>query len=250
MSLRPKRSSTNKPSMDDDFKDPLKNYDKPVYHDDFERSLSEESVMVLQSTPFKTVSVDTTIEDAMKSMVELDIACLLVTKGESLVGIFSERDILDKVASRYAQVRTRPVSEFMTREPVVAHETDSPAKALNLMSIGGFRHIPILDIDERLVGVIGPRRVINYLHGYFQAAPGASSVVRVSRSKVPSNKGAQKMAKSSKPAVKKAAAKPAAKAAAKPAKKVAAKPAAKVAAKPAAKPAAKKAVAKKPAAKK
>jgi len=77
--------------------------------------------------------------------------------------VFSERDVLNKIADCFEQVKDQPVSQFMTPQPVVVHESDSSAKALNLMAVGGFRHVPLLDLDDKVVGVIGPRRITNYL---------------------------------------------------------------------------------------
>ena len=51
--------------------------------------------------------------------------------------------------------------------PVVVYSTDVPAKAINLMTTSGFRHIPVLDVDDKLVGVLGPRRLTRYLNKHF-----------------------------------------------------------------------------------
>ena len=162
MTMRPKRKASDL----SDFEDPLKNYDQPVLEDDLERSLAEDRVTVMEHTPFKAVPPNTAVEVAMKIMAELDIACLLIIENDKLLGIFSERDILAKVAPDYAKVRDHSIRSVMTQSPMVVYETDTPAKALNLMAIGGFRHVPIVDVDNRVIGVLGPRRVTAYLQKY------------------------------------------------------------------------------------
>jgi CBS domain-containing protein len=152
-----------RPTEAGEYQDPLKNYDPPVYADELERALCDESLAALTVTPFLVVGPTTPIVAAMQKMADLDVACLLVAQDDRLVGIFTERDVLDKVADRFAELRDQPVSEVMTKEPVVAHVTNTPAMALNQMAIGGFRHIPILDVDDRIVGVLGPRRVTDYI---------------------------------------------------------------------------------------
>jgi len=55
------------------------------------------------------------------------------------------------------------LTEVMTANPLVVHETDSPGTALNLMAVQSFRHVPILSVDKKVVGIIGPRRLTDYL---------------------------------------------------------------------------------------
>ena len=151
-----------------EFEDPLKNYDS-IDVDDFELALREEQVSAIETKPFVTVDVKTPLAEVVAQMAEKSIGCVLVTDNDQLVGIFTQRDLLNKVAECYEQVKDLPVSELMSPDPVSIHEIESPAVAINLMSVGGFRHIPVLDVDGHLVGLIGPRRTNQYLKKYFPA---------------------------------------------------------------------------------
>ncbi len=166
--MRRKRRSTP-PAV---FEDPLKDYSPPKYEDELERSLCEDRVDVIKTRPFTTIDADTPIEQALRTMAELDVACLLITERDHLVGIFSERDVLFRVAHQYEQIKGQPVREVMTGRPAAVYETDTPAKAINLMATGGFRHVPILNIEERVVGIIGPRRVTAYLQNLLTETAG------------------------------------------------------------------------------
>ncbi len=171
MTLRPKRGDhAAPPPGGDDFHDPLGDYARGEHADDLERSLAEETVAAMKTRPFKTIGPGTTIDEAMRTMVDMDIACLLVTEGDRLVGIVSERDVLRRVAEGYPANKDEPVSGVMTPQPVAIYETDTPAKALSVMVIGGFRHVPILDVDDKVVGILGPRRVTAYLQKYLARA--------------------------------------------------------------------------------
>ncbi|MEE9212531.1 MAG: CBS domain-containing protein [Phycisphaeraceae bacterium] len=150
-----------------EFEDPLKDYSPPQYDDELERALIETHVTAMQTQPITAMGPGTTIEQAMRTMAEREIACVLVTEGDRLLGLFSERDVLNKVADRFEQIKNHSVTEVMTPEPMVVHDIDSPATALNLMAVHGFRHVPILNVDEKLVGIVGPRRVSNYLQAHF-----------------------------------------------------------------------------------
>ena len=150
-----------------EFQDPLKNYALD-YDDELERSLTEDRIGDLQIEPFTTIHPDTTIEQTIVKMVELDIGCVLVVDDQRLLGIFSERDVLLKVADRFAEMKDTPVRDVMTPEPSYVHRPDGPAKALNLMAVSGFRHVPILNVDDKVVGVLGPRRITAYLKNHFE----------------------------------------------------------------------------------
>ncbi len=57
----------------------------------------------------------------------------------------------------------RPISEVMTVNPATLKSRDKIAYALHRMNVGGFRHVPILDDDGRLMGVISIRDILSYL---------------------------------------------------------------------------------------
>ena len=154
----------------DDFQDPLENYEPKSYTDPVERALAEETVEAIQHQPFETISPDTTVSDAVRKLSGLHIACLLVEADVKLVGVFSDRDVLDKVALEYDTVKDRPVREVMTTQPVYVYVTDPAAAALSVMAVSGHRHVPILDLDDRLVGIASPQRVTAFLQRHLGAA--------------------------------------------------------------------------------
>jgi signal-transduction protein with cAMP-binding, CBS, and nucleotidyltransferase domain len=156
-----------------DFEDPLSNYDPAVYADEFEKSLCEDKVTALQMEPFDHVSPETTIRDALQKMIDNDVACLVVTRDREPVGIVSERDVLNRIVDHYAALADHPIAEVMTPDPIVVNATDSPARVMNVMGSGFFRHLPVVDVDGKLVGILGARRVTAYLQQYFPDVAGA-----------------------------------------------------------------------------
>ena len=151
-----------------EFEDPLSNYDPPPYRDELERSLGEATVGQMQITPFTTVESDTTVGEAVTIMARCNFFCLMVVEEDRLIGVFSERDVLNKAADDFSAVKNKPIRELMTPDPRVVYETDCPAKALNLMAVGGFRHIPVLGVDDRPVGIIGPKRTAAFLQQHIE----------------------------------------------------------------------------------
>lgn len=151
-------------------RDALSNYDPPTYDDQLEQALMEETVGAIRTQPCTAISPDTSIQDALHTLVGREIACLLVAEDDQLVGVFTKRDVLDKVVLRYDEVKDHPVSEMMTRNPVYVYETDPVAAALCVMAVGGHRHVPVLDNENKIAGVVGPRRVTTFLSRYFPGA--------------------------------------------------------------------------------
>jgi CBS domain-containing protein len=150
--------------MSEDFVDPLQNYEPKEFADPIQEALAEETVMSIQYTPVATISPETTVEEALQKLADIHVACLLVVDDGRLVGVFSDRDGLDKVALEYDDVCQRPVSEFMTPNPVYVYETDASASALCVMAVNRHRHVPVLDLDEKVTGIISPQRVTQFLH--------------------------------------------------------------------------------------
>ena len=107
------------PSTDPDkFEDPLSNYEPAEYGCELERSLAEDPVTAIQSRPYAEIQPDAPIRQAVHALNGLKISSLLVVDDNgSVVGIVTERDILEKVAPQYEQLADSPVSEVMTSDP-------------------------------------------------------------------------------------------------------------------------------------
>ncbi len=155
--------NSNRSNPPQNFQDPLENYDPPTYDDPLEQALQEQTVAAIRTQPYASISPEATIESALQKLARGHIACLLVEQQGRLVGVFSDRDFLDKVALEYDQLKAQPVSSVMTRDPVFVFETDSAASALCVMAVSGFRHVPVIDMEHQVVGIVSPQRVTSFL---------------------------------------------------------------------------------------
>src|SRR6186997_2147183 len=96
-------------------------------------------------------------------MREKSTHCALVVEGEVLIGIFTERDFLNRIAAEKrnpAEVRVRDV---MTPDPEALHAHDSIAYAINRMAIRRFRNVPVVDRNRRPTSVLDVRLVMMHL---------------------------------------------------------------------------------------
>lgn len=101
---------------------------------------------------------------ALELLRKHKIGCLIVTNVEGkIVGMFSERDVVLKVMlSEIDYDRTR-ISEIMTPSPQTATMTTTVAYALNMMSLGGYRHLPIIDEQAYPVGIVSVKNIVDFL---------------------------------------------------------------------------------------
>jgi signal-transduction protein with cAMP-binding, CBS, and nucleotidyltransferase domain len=117
-----------------------------------------------------TVSPETTVGEVLTKMVGETIGCVMVVDSAGkLIGIFSERDALMKLNVDAPKAFAKPISQFMTANPVTLDTGDKIAFALHKMNVGGYRHLPIL-FDGKLAGVISIRDILRYLTERIAAA--------------------------------------------------------------------------------
>ncbi len=135
---------------------------------DLESVLINERLSDAMSHPTAVVGADANLAEAIAAMQKERRGCVLVVDGEKLAGIFTERDVLLKVAGLSIDLKQAKVADYMTRDPVSLPAEASVAFALNRMVVEGFRHIPLVDDHGRPVGVVSMRELIEYLSEFFR----------------------------------------------------------------------------------
>ena len=101
-----------------------------------------------------SVRPDDTVLNALETMAEHNIGALLVFEGDDLVGILSERDYARKVKLLDRGSKETRVSEIMTTEIRTVGSASTVAECMELMTEYRIRHLPVLDEDGRVAGVI------------------------------------------------------------------------------------------------
>jgi CBS domain-containing protein len=129
---------------------------------DLARNLKIDSVSRLNPTPPHRVEPGHTVAQAVALMREKKVGCLLVCQADSVVGIFTERDLMRKVLA-LGKPLTLPVSDVMTPDPVKVHRKDPIGAVIRRMEEGGYRHLPVVDDAGRPVGVLSVKRIVHYL---------------------------------------------------------------------------------------
>ena len=119
-------------------------------------------IRALDPRPAVVVDEGTPIRETIDLMLHRRIGAVLVVREGRAVGIFTERDVLRRVATTGID-QGLPVAEVMTREPESLGVDDGIAFALNRMILGGFRHIPIVDDAGGPQAVLSLREVVAFI---------------------------------------------------------------------------------------
>lgn len=134
-------------------------------------ALNDESFkLAISYLPLKdpiVVEVGTSVNESVQTMVKERIGCLLVVEKKQLRGIFTERDVLAKIAGIEQDLTRLTVDEFMTPDPITLHISDSLYSVLNLMNKGGYRHVAVVDENQHPVAVVSIKDIISYIVEFF-----------------------------------------------------------------------------------
>jgi CBS domain-containing protein len=125
------------------------------------RSVMEDDLRQLEQE-FLGVSPDASASEVIEKMKESRVGCALVLEEGKLIGIFTERDLLNKLTGKKATSPTTAVKELMSANPETLQETDSVATAVNKMSMGRYRHIPVRKADGTY-SVTSIKHVLKYI---------------------------------------------------------------------------------------
>jgi len=142
---------------------PLANLDVPRADSStgLARSVMEDKLGQLEQE-FLGVNPDAPVGEVIRQMKAAGLGCALILDRGQLVGIFTERDLLNKLTGKTANPQSTAVKELMSVNPEVLRDTDSVATALNKMSLGRYRHIPVRRADGSY-SVTSIKHVLKYI---------------------------------------------------------------------------------------
>lgn len=104
-------------------------------------------------SPIVSIGPDATVFEAIGRMVEHNVGSILVTEGDALRGIFTERDYLRRIALEGRTSRETAVRDVMTADLITVSPDDSVDGCLATMTERKIRHLPVLRNGE-LLGVV------------------------------------------------------------------------------------------------
>jgi CBS domain-containing protein len=119
---------------------------------------------ILETKGGKVLDVDgsATVLEAVMKMVDGNVGSLLVTDGGRLVGIVTERDYMRRVTLEGRDERTTPVREIMSSPIIYTTPESSIEECMAVMTERRIRHLPVLDEQQAVVGVVSIGDVVKF----------------------------------------------------------------------------------------
>jgi CBS domain-containing protein len=109
-----------------------------------------------------SISPEATVFDAIQLMADKNVGALLVTEGEKLVGIISERDYTRKVALRGKSSKQTAVREILSGQVIHVSPEHTVEECMRLMTEHRIRHLPVL-VEGRLAGLVSIGDLVNWI---------------------------------------------------------------------------------------
>ena len=131
-----------------------------------EQDLSAEKVSHLDLTDFSRVPSGTPILEVLGIMRVQQLSAVLVTEQDRLIGIFTERDVLSRVADEPSTWKL-PVDNMMTDSPQTVSPEAIVQEALHLMNAGHYRNVPVVDRDGQVVGNLSQYSIVKFLTDHY-----------------------------------------------------------------------------------
>jgi CBS domain-containing protein len=134
-------------------------------HADVGRAIAETLIEDVATSPPVSLPADATVAKAIETMRKKKVGAVTVVakkRPRRLVGILTERDLLQRVLAKKGYGRLA-LEKVMTAAPETLRPKDSLAYALNKMSVGRFRHVPLVDERDVPVGMLSIRDVIDFI---------------------------------------------------------------------------------------
>ncbi|MFQ5425105.1 MAG: cyclic nucleotide-binding/CBS domain-containing protein [Phycisphaerae bacterium] len=129
-------------------------------------NLWRDTIASIPKKSVPSVAPSTSVRDVVRVMQEHRTGCVTIREGTSLVGVFTERDLLKRVLCKRLDMGT-PVSRVMSSDPATAAESEHVGTVIRRMRDGGYRHLPVVDSAGKLMGRISVREIVHYMVEYF-----------------------------------------------------------------------------------
>ena len=119
------------------------------------------SVLDLCDPEAASVSLEANAAEAIRTMLQRHVGAVAVVDSEARVaGIFTERDVLRKMALQRDDPESTPVRNLMTTPVEMATLSTGPGEALSVMVERHFRHLPVVDNNGKLLGMLSIRNLL------------------------------------------------------------------------------------------
>ena len=156
--------------MTNNFDDELKRMDELEQASDapINKALSlEDTISSLELRNHPVVQSGSTLKFVIDILREKKVGAVMIESSGEIVGVMTERDFLLRAISKGLDMNKERIEDYMTVNPETLNAEDPIAFALNKMHVFGIRHIPILNQDQSIYGLISVKDIIAHIGNYF-----------------------------------------------------------------------------------
>ncbi len=112
-----------------------------------------QSILNRKGTAVHCVSADISVFQALEEMMNKNVSALIISSGDTIEGIFTERDYARKIVLLGRSSKDTPIAEVMSSAPLTVTASDSVASCMEIMTNKHVRHLPVLE-GHKLAGII------------------------------------------------------------------------------------------------
>lgn len=128
------------------------------------RDLIEAPLSALNPSAVKCLYDTASVHDVVLMMQENKFgSVVIINHANKLVGIITERDILMKVVGKIKNKKRTNVKHVMTHNPIALKHSDKLVFVMHNMYSGGFRHVPVVNDNDEVIGMISIKDVMSYI---------------------------------------------------------------------------------------
>jgi CBS domain-containing protein len=127
-----------------------------------ETAITSQKIRHLPLTPPLCISAGTSLSDAVLRMQKERKSCILICKEDRCIGIFTERDYLQKIVGKELG-SSRSIDDFMSTDPKTLTLENTVGEAIRLLHDTGYRNVPLVDGEGRCAGLLQIRSIIDFL---------------------------------------------------------------------------------------
>ena len=138
------------------------NLAKKIHQLSIDASITAATILKNKNPEVMTILPETLISEAAKILANKRIGSVIALDPQKkIAGILSERDIVNGLATAGQPILNKPAKEYMTCNVTVSHPEDSLATLMSVMNSKRIRHLPIVDNNEHLIGIISIGDIVN-----------------------------------------------------------------------------------------
>ena len=123
--------------------------------------MSVESILRKKGTGVATIAPDISVKRAADLLRAKNIGALVVTRENAILGLVSEREIVDAISRHSETATSMPVSEIMQHGAITVSPAETVSRVMNLMTRHRVRHMPVVH-DGKLAGIISIGDVVKH----------------------------------------------------------------------------------------